>query len=58
VISGDVVVVDAPPLPTSKDQCKNSGWRNFGSAFKNEGACVSFVANGGKKPPAGDGGGQ
>jgi hypothetical protein len=52
VISGDVVVVDAPPLPTSKDQCKNGGWRNF-PGFKNQGDCVGFVANGGKKPPAG-----
>jgi hypothetical protein len=47
---GDVVVHDAVPLPTSKDQCKNGGWRNFGTTFKNEGQCVSFVATGGKKP--------
>jgi hypothetical protein len=51
--SGDLVVTDAPPLPTSKDQCKNGGWRNF-AGFKNEGACVSLAAAGGKKPPAGD----
>ncbi len=38
-------------LPTSKDQCKNGGWRNFG-VFKNQGDCVSFVATGGKNPPA------
>jgi hypothetical protein len=50
---GDLVVTDAQPFPTSKDQCKNGRWRNFGSAFKNEGACVSSVANGGKKPPQG-----
>jgi hypothetical protein len=43
VASGDIVVVDAPPLPTSKEQCKNGGWRNFGAAFKNEGQCVAFV---------------
>ena len=30
--------------PTSKDQCKNGGWRNFG--FRNQGQCVSFVASG------------
>jgi hypothetical protein len=48
--SGDVVVVDAPPLPTTKDQCKNGGWKNFG-VFKNQGDCVSFVATGGKNPP-------
>jgi hypothetical protein len=47
--SGDLVVHDAQPLPTSKDECKNDGWRAFG-VFKNEGDCVSFVATGGKKP--------
>ena len=50
VIEGDITVVDAPPLPTSKDQCKNDGWRSFG--FENQGACVSFVATGGKNPAA------
>jgi hypothetical protein len=50
-VSGrDIMVVDAPPLPTSKDECKNGGWRNFG-VFKNQGDCVSFVATGGKNPP-------
>jgi len=44
VTSGDVVVADAPPLPTSKDQCKNGGWRNY-PGFKNQGDCVSFVAS-------------
>jgi len=52
VTSGDVVVVDAPSLPTSKEQCKNGGWRSFG-VFRNQGDCVSFVATGGKNPPAG-----
>jgi len=47
VVSGDIVVTDAPPLPTSTPQCKNSGWRSFG-VFKNQGDCVSFVATGGK----------
>jgi hypothetical protein len=47
VTSGDIVVVDAPPLPTSKDQCKNGGWQTYG-VFKNQGDCVSFVATGGK----------
>jgi hypothetical protein len=52
LLRGDIVVHDAPPLPVSKDQCQNDGWRNF-PGFKNQGACVSFVATGGKKPPAG-----
>jgi hypothetical protein len=50
--SGNLVVVDAPRLPTSKEQCKNGGWRSFG-VFRNQGDCVSFVATGGKNPPAG-----
>jgi hypothetical protein len=42
--SGDVVVVDAqppPPLPNSKEQCKDGGWQQFD--FKNQGQCVAFV---------------
>ncbi len=52
VIEGGISIFDAPPLPTTTDQCKNGGWRNFG-VFKNQGDCVNFVATGGKKPPAG-----
>jgi hypothetical protein len=50
VIEGDISVVDAPPLPTSKNQCKHGGWKTYG-VFKNQGDCVSFVATGGKNPP-------
>jgi hypothetical protein len=39
-------------LPRSKEECKNGGWKTFG-VFKNQGDCVSFVATGGKNPPAG-----
>jgi hypothetical protein len=49
--AGDIVVTDAPATPTSKDQCKNGGWRNYG-IFKNQGDCVSFVPTKGKNPPA------
>ena len=42
---GHAAIFDAPALPTSKDQCKNGGWRNF-PQFKNQGDCVSFVENG------------
>ncbi len=49
--SGHISVSDAQPLPTSKDQCKNNGWRNF-PGFKNQGDCVSFVATGGKNAPS------
>ncbi len=48
---GDVSVTDTRRLPTSKDQCKKGGWRTYG-VFKNQGDCVSFVATGGKNPPA------
>jgi hypothetical protein len=47
---GNIVVNDAQPFPTLKDQCKNGGWRSYG--FKNQGQCVSFVTTGGKTPPA------
>jgi hypothetical protein len=52
VLTGDVVVVDAPPLPTSKEQCQLGGWHNF-PGFKNQGDCVSFVATTGKEPASG-----
>jgi hypothetical protein len=39
-------------VATDKDACKNGGWQNLsdanGNAFKNQGACVSYVASGGK----------
>jgi len=38
---------------TSLDQCKDNGWKNFGSTFKNQGDCVSFVATNGKNLPSG-----
>jgi len=50
VIEGDIAVIDAAPPPSSKEQCRNGGWRVFG-AFKNQGDCVSFVASGGRNPP-------
>jgi hypothetical protein len=48
VTGGDVVVVDAPALPTSKEQCKNGGWRAFSDTFTNQGQCVAFVQRGPK----------
>jgi hypothetical protein len=41
-VSGDLVVHDASAFPTSKGQCKNGGWQDFG-VFKNQGDCVSYV---------------
>jgi hypothetical protein len=45
-VSGDLLVVDARSVPTSKDQCKKGGHRQFG--FKNQGQCVAFVQRGPK----------
>ena len=52
VLTGDIVVVDAPSLPTSRDQCKKGGWHAF-SAFRSQGDCVSFVATHGRNQPGG-----
>jgi YVTN family beta-propeller protein len=39
------------PMPTNKEQCKRGGWHELadrdGTPFKNQGACVSYVASGG-----------
>jgi hypothetical protein len=40
----------APPEPTSKDQCKQGGWRAF-PQFRNQGQCVSFVTSRKPRPP-------
>jgi hypothetical protein len=34
-------------VPTSKEQCKHGGWKQFG--FKNQGQCIRFVQHGQKK---------
>ena len=41
VISGQISIVDAPALPTSRTDCKNGGWAQFG--FKRQGQCIRFV---------------
>ena len=43
--AGDITVVDAQPLPMTKDQCKDGGWQQFG--FANQGQCIRFVVAGG-----------
>ena len=40
------------PLPTSKDECKNDGWKAYGARFENQGDCVSFVATRGRNAGA------
>jgi hypothetical protein len=39
-----------PPMPTTKDQCKDGGWQSYG-VFKNQGDCVSWVQTGGANAP-------
>jgi hypothetical protein len=38
-------------LPTTVEQCKKNGWTAY-QVFKSQGDCVSFIATGGKNPPA------
>jgi hypothetical protein len=51
-VSGDTVTYDFEKyhVATTKDQCKDGGWQNVtradGSAFKNQGDCVSYVNTG------------
>jgi len=51
-VGGNDTTYDFENGPTSKVDCVKGGWRSYGS-FKNQGDCVSFVATGGKNPPAG-----
>ena len=54
IISGTVTISRAceggilTAAPTSKEQCKNGDWLEFGSMFKNQGQCVAFVERGPK----------
>jgi 6-phosphogluconolactonase len=41
----EIAVTPLPRVPTSKEQCKNGGWRNF-PQFKNQGQCIAFVNRG------------
>ncbi len=40
-----LVTISYQALPTTKEQCKNGGWRNF-PQFKNQGLCIAFVNHG------------
>jgi hypothetical protein len=44
VIEGDIRIFDAPALPTTKEQCKNGGWRSY-PGFKNQGDCIRSVSS-------------
>jgi hypothetical protein len=43
-LDGRAVVFDAKPLPTTKEQCMNGGWKQIG--FANQGLCLAFVERG------------
>jgi hypothetical protein len=43
-LAGRAVVFDAKPLPTTKEQCMNGGWKQIG--FNNLGLCLAFVERG------------
>jgi hypothetical protein len=47
-LQGAVRILGRLALPTSKEQCKKDGWRDY-PQFKNEGDCVSFVTNAGEE---------
>jgi hypothetical protein len=51
------VDVASNPVVTSADECKNGGWQtltdSLGTAFRNQGDCVSFVRTGGKNSASG-----
>jgi hypothetical protein len=37
------VAITYTVLPASQEQCEDGGWKHFGTTFKNQGQCVSFV---------------
>lgn len=48
------IIPPPPPTePTTVDQCKHDGWRDYGDMFKNQGDCVSFVVTDGRNAPDG-----
>ena len=51
-VSDPAKLVVACALPTSKEECRNGGWKSYG-VFKNQGDCVSFVATNGTNSPSG-----
>ena len=48
-VENQAQVTPCPTYPTTKDSCKDSGYKTFtGMTFKNQGQCVSYVASNGK----------
>ena len=44
-MSGPVVTPPPSTVPMTKDDCKEDKWSDFTLGFKNQGACVSYVAS-------------
>jgi nitrous oxidase accessory protein NosD len=48
-VDNQAQITPCPTYPTTKDSCKDGGYKAFtGMTFKNQGACVSYVASNGK----------
>jgi nitrous oxidase accessory protein NosD len=48
-VENQAQVTPCPTYPTTKDSCKNNGYKTFTAmTFKNQGECVSYVASNGK----------
>ena len=43
--ASEVCQLPGPTVSTSKDECKNGGWRDFPD-FQNQGQCIAFVNHG------------
>lgn len=41
-----LTITASPALPDTKDECKKDQWRAYGTTFKNQGSCVSYVQTG------------
>jgi subtilisin-like proprotein convertase family protein len=41
ITSWSLDISSTTPVPTTKEQCKKGGWRDFG--YRNQGTCISFV---------------
>lgn len=49
----DDIVLTPATAPSSREECKDEGWKVFSPPFKNQGDCVSFVATQGRNPADG-----
>ena len=50
-VGGERTTYDFELLPSTAADCKNGGWKNYGTSFENQGDCVSYVATRGRNEP-------